>query len=76
MPDGRVRERCSAASENQKLDNYLDFFLIFLNCDRSQLGAYIEYPVVAAGTRELDDILKQKDLIEKARELGKNLAEG
>ncbi len=44
MPDGRVRERCSAASENQKLDNYLDFFLIFLNCDRSQLGAYIEYP--------------------------------
>ncbi len=64
MPDGRVRERCSAASENQKLDNYLDFFLIFLNCDRSQLGAYIEYPVVPShhfqseGLHEAEKLLK------------------
>ncbi|MGA7876711.1 MAG: flavodoxin family protein [Desulfoferrobacter sp.] len=71
-PKGLILAFTQGNPDAQAFKTYFDYL--------EKLFSFLHYDVkgiiVAAGTRELDDILQQKDLIEKARELGKNLAEG
>ena len=46
--------------------DYLESLLSFLHYD-------VRETIVAAGTRDENDILKQTDVLEKAKEIGKNL---
>jgi len=72
-----------------RLKGKKNIFMVFTqgNPDKNSFKPYFEYlenlfsflhydvkgTLVAAGTRDKNDILQQTDLLEKAREIGKNL---